>query len=148
MRSKVLIGIKLQVSSNTGLKAITGSESYILENTVDNKYVAIISICYALIMIIRLMLHSIKTVIYFDASKIDFDRKKKKEADSSPYNPLFLALEKCFSTLEYSGVSKGKHIETLRRKLNDLSQHDTNEITSGDLSDILQRISKAEDFNY
>jgi hypothetical protein len=146
MNSRQLIGIKLQVSSNTGIKAITGSESYILEN-LDNKYEETLAIIHALIMVVRLMLHSIKTVIYFDSSKIKFDRENNIEEEFSPYSQLFLALEKCFSNLTFSGVSKGTHIEMLRKKINDLSIHNTNEITQGDISEIIQRMSEILDVN-
>jgi hypothetical protein len=146
MKSKLLIGIKLQVSSNTGLKAITGSESYILEDS-KNETLIILPIIHALITVVRLMLHSIKTIIYFDSCKIEFDREKILEADFSPYYHLFLALEKCFSNLTFNGVSKSTHIEMLKRKLNDLSIHKTNEITQGDISDIIQRMSMTSDVN-
>jgi hypothetical protein len=35
----------------------------------------------------------------------------------------------------------------LKRKLNDLSIHKTNEITQGDISDIIQRMSMTSDVN-
>ncbi len=64
-----LIGMKFRVSSNVGAKGFDASENYFAD-TIDPQHRSLAAICYALIASLRLMLHSAKTVVYFDAPQI------------------------------------------------------------------------------
>ena len=68
--TETLIGIRIRIASNVDLKALDVSESYLLE-TIAPKQHGLVSICHALVLLIQLMLHPVKTFLYYDANQMD-----------------------------------------------------------------------------
>jgi hypothetical protein len=138
--NKNLIGILIRVSSNVGIKAIDASESYIAES-ITSEHQNIVSICHALAVVIRLMLHSVKTIVYYDANKIELPVQHNKNSQGDHYLRFFNALNESFENLEFVSTSKGKYIEKLRKKLGVLvGNKKTNEIISGDIEKMLNSL--------
>ncbi|MCP4368608.1 MAG: hypothetical protein GY797_10925, partial [Deltaproteobacteria bacterium] len=122
-----LIGIRIRISSNVGIKAFDASESYIAD-TIAPEHRGLASICYALILSIQLILHSVETVIYFDAPKIGHPVEDAPTDSESPYRILFETLSQYFPDLQFIPSMKGKFIERMRLKLKDLARRNSNEI--------------------
>jgi hypothetical protein len=134
--ARSLIGIRVHVSSSIGIKAINGSESYILES-VPPAQRSLVALCHGLAVPIRLMMHSVKTLLYCDSARI------VAPADgASVEGDLFTAMRGSFPCLEIVAVAKGRHIETLRAKLDQLSRSKTNEIVPGDFAAILEKFKR------
>lgn len=124
---RVLIGVRIQITSRTGLKAMMASESYTAE-TLPAEYCGLASLSYALALLIQLMVNSVKTIVYYDNRRID-DSFQTAASDSLPYRDFFERLSASFAQLEFVPVTKGRHIEDLREKLTQLgSSRNTNEI--------------------
>lgn len=138
-----LIGIRMHVSSKNGIKAITGSENYILED-IKQDQTAIVAICHSLILSIRLMLHFVKTIVYYDSSLSEELKKELESPVSEQIKSIFKQLVECFPDIELIAVSKGRHIESLRKKLEDLSKRKCNEIVDGDFKEIVERVASGE----
>lgn len=139
--AQILIGVRIQVSSNVGLKALDASESYRAE-TLPSACRSIGSLSYALVLVIQLMLNSIKTVVFYDSDKIDRANIPTLASDELPYQIFFEQLSGSFERLEFVPVSKGRHMETLRKKLAQLvSSSKTNEIQRDDLQAILRKFA-------
>lgn len=138
MGSRTLIGVRIRVSSNVGIKAINASESYVAE-VLEPKHRGRASVCYALVLVIQLVLHSVKTIVYYDVAKIDNPVERAADVLGEGYQAFFDALCECFEHLEFVPVSKGKYIEMLRRKLDRLTSGKTNEVMQGDIQEIMQR---------
>ncbi len=137
---KNLTGIRIRVSSNVGIKAIDASESYISE-FVPPEHQSIVSICHALVLVIQLTLHSVKTVVYYDADKIDHPVSQSIIDPGDIYLCFFNILSECFEHLEFVPTSKGKYMEKLRKKLGVLvGNRKTNEIVMGDILEMLNKI--------
>ncbi|KPA17171.1 hypothetical protein MHK_002593 [Candidatus Magnetomorum sp. HK-1] len=136
--SNSLIGIQIKVSSNIGIKAINASESYISEFvSLENQ--SIVTICYALILVIQLTLHSVKTVVYYDADTIDHSVSQSTIDPEDIYLRFFINLSECFDNLEFVPTSKGKYMEKLRKKLDVLlGNKKTNEIIIGNFMEYLE----------
>ena len=139
INSGILIGVKIRVSSNVGIKALDASESYVFENS-DRKNAGIVALDYALMFPILLMLNRIKTLIFFDADIIslpdiqDADIKHENE-----FHQLFFKLYESFEQIEFVPTHKGNLIDRLRVKLINLSKNKSNEIKPGNLAEILQK---------
>ncbi|MDB4334916.1 hypothetical protein OAA06_01010 [bacterium] len=135
-KNKILIGIKIRVVSNNGIKSLDASEVYIVE---DKSQDAKILICYVLITLLRLLLNSKTITIYYDQNEIrgDFDSKSDTE-----FSELYIILMSYFDQLTINPVRKGRNIEMVRRKLCQLNKNDPgNEIVTGDIAIIKQRIN-------
>jgi hypothetical protein len=138
--TETLIGIRVRIASNVGLKALEASESYLLE-TIAPKQRGLVSICHALVLLIQLMLHPAKTVLYYDADQMDDPLAAAPEI-ADRYQPFFETLLECFEQLEFVPVTKGQHLEKLRRKLDQLSRNDkANEIVPGDILEIANKVT-------
>ena len=56
--------------------------------------------------------------------------------------PFFETLLECFEQLEFVPVTKGQHLEKLRRKLAQLARNDkANEIVPGDILEIANKVT-------
>jgi hypothetical protein len=64
--SSMLVGIRIKISSNTGIEALDASESYISEK-IETGNREIIAICHGLVASIQMMLNNVETVIYYEA---------------------------------------------------------------------------------
>lgn len=137
--SLALFGIRIRASSNVGIKAFDASESYIADN-IAPEYRGLAAICYAFILSIQLMLHSVKTVLYFDAPKIEYPGEETPTSSQNQYRMLFEKLAQHFPDLEFVPSTKGKFIERMRKKLKDLVRENSNEIVKGNISEILQKL--------
>lgn len=139
-KSLTLFGIKFRISSNVGIKALDASESYIADK-IEPENRSIIAINYALILSIQLMLHFVKTQVYYDAPKIEDPLLDLQNEHQSPYLMLFTELQKNFDNIEFVPSTKGWFIERFRTKLVDLSKYKSNEIVAGNISDILVKLN-------
>lgn len=136
IHDQVLIGIKIRVISNNGIKSLDASEVYILDNKREDER---IYPCYILIALIRLLLNTKNTTIYYDSDKIKGDFKTEIKTE---FLGLLLNLESHFDKINFHPVNKGKNIELLRNKLIRLKSNDVgNEITTGDIEMIRQQIT-------
>jgi hypothetical protein len=131
-----LFGIKFRISSNVGIKALDASESYIRDKIVPENR-TIVALSYALILSIQLMLHFVKTRVYYDSPKIDDPLLYLKNEHQTPYSMLFAELTNNFPNLEFIPSTKGLFVERLRAKLGDLSKYNSNEIVAGNIADVL-----------
>lgn len=138
--SITIFGIKFRISSKTGIKALDASESYIKDN-ISPKDCTIVAITYALILSIQLMLHFIKTKVYYDSPKMYDPFFFLKQTDQTPYTKLFSELYKNFSEIEFIPSTKGRFIERLRTKLENLTKCNSNEIITGYISNILSKLN-------
>ncbi|MCD4747026.1 MAG: hypothetical protein K8R58_12080 [Bacteroidales bacterium] len=135
IQDKMLIGLKIRIISNNGIKSLDASEIYILENKINDEK---IYPCYILIALIRLILNTKKTTIFYDSTEIngDFETNLKTE-----FSELLLSLKSNFDQINFHPVNKGKNIELLRNKLIQLTKKDAgNEIITGDIMMIKQRL--------
>lgn len=140
--SRVLIGVRIHISSNTGLKGLEASESYTAE-TLPSEYCSIGSLSYALMLVIQLMLNSVKTVVYYDSVRIDKLVLPATALDDLLYRDFFERLSESFEHLEFVPVSKGRHMEALRKKLVQLvNSRNTNEILQDNLKEILCKFAE------
>ncbi len=135
-KNGTIIGIKVRAVSNNGMKALDASEIYILEKTPikDEK----VYFLYCLINLDRLMFNQKPIVIYYDEKEIlkNFDFEQKSE-----YLEIFKEILNGFKQIEYKAVGKGVNIESLRRKVNQLSVADKgNELIEESINNIIKRI--------
>lgn len=141
-KSSMLIGVRIKISSNTGAKSLDASESYISEE-VEPKNRDILAMSYALILPIQLMLNHVKTIIYYDTCTFTDPNVFQGNGQLNQYQLLFKKLLGSFPEIEFHPSVKGFFIEKLRRKLNDLSMFDSNEIVQGNISEM---INEAQQF--
>ncbi len=140
--TRILVGVRIQISSNSGLKALDASESYTAE-TLPCECRGIGTLNYALALVIQLMLNSVATVVYFDSTRIDSAAPSAKNPDYQMYQDFFQHLSGSFAQLECVPVSKGRHVEALRSKLKQLMVcRDTNEIQQENVREIMSRFAK------
>ncbi len=126
----ILLGIRLRITANNGMKALDASESYVLEKCAA-KDASSAALCYALVVPIQLMLSSLKTTVFFDATG---------PAEVNPsFGAAFEQLRECFPKLAFQPTTKGILIERLRRKLQDLRSGGSNEVRPSPLSCYLRR---------
>ncbi len=144
--SLTLFGIKFRISSNVGIKALDASESYITDK-IEPENRSVVAINYALILSIQLMLHFVKTQVYYDAPKIEYPLLDLQNEHQSPSLMLFAELKKNFANIEFIPSTKGWFIERLRAKLVDLSKYKSNEIVAGNISDILVKLKNINSVN-
>jgi len=135
-----LIGIKLRVSANNGMKALDASESYIMESvTLDQSN--IVALSHALILPVQLMLNHIPTQVYYDSPNI----KLPKEGEHSPYHAIFFSLSASYPNIDFIPSTKGPFVERLRVKLGDLLKKSSNEIVEGDIKIISHKFDQEMD---
>ena len=145
-KSSTLFGIKFRISSNVGIKALDASESYIRDKILPENR-KIVALNYALILSIQLMLHFVKTQVYYDSPKINDPLFYLKNEPQTQYSILFTELKKNFTNLEFIPSTKGLFIERLRAKLFNLSNYNSNEIVAGNISDILVKLKNINSVN-
>lgn len=135
IKNKLLIGIKIRAISNNGIKSLDASEIYVIDSkNTDEK----IYLCYALVAILRLLLNTKNLTIYYDTKEIrgDFDSDKYRG-----FSELLQTLKSYFNQITIIPVNKGKNIELVRRKLNQLANNDAgNEIITGDIEKVKHRL--------
>jgi len=138
---QTLIGIRVRIASNIGFKALDASESYLLE-TIVPKQRGLVSICHALVLLIQLMLYPVKTLVYYDTRAIENPLIRTTDrSEDRRFQAFFDMLLDCFDHLEFVPAPKGKYIENLRRKLNQLGHDDPGgEIVPGNIMDIINTV--------
>lgn len=138
--SKTLTGIRIRVSSNVGIKAFDASENYIAEK-IPSKFRSIASVCQVLALLIQLMLHPAKIIVFWDAANMQDPKAYTAKDPDVPFSIFFKQLCESFSELEFIAAPKGKFVEMLRRKMNDLVKNPkTNEIVPGDIQGMQLRV--------
>ena len=136
MNYSTLFGLRIKISTNIGKKALDASENY-FRDQIAPQYRDIIAVNYALILSIQLMLHRVKTTVYFDSPKMKNPELQLENAAQSPHVRLFEVLLENFSDIKFIPSTKGQFIERLRTKLRNLSKSNSNEIVHGNMSEIL-----------
>ncbi len=145
-KSSTLVGIKFRISSNVGIKALDASESYIRDKIVPgNRNIVVLN--YALILSIQLMLHFVRTHVYYDSPKIDDPLLYLTNEHKTPYSMLFAELTNNFPNLEFIPSTKGLFLERLRTKLGNLSKYNSNEIVAGNIADVLVKFKNINSEN-
>ncbi len=142
--AQTLMGIRVRISSNVGLKALDASESYMIEQVSPDQR-GLVTVCHALVLLIQLTLQSVKTLVYYDAHNIDNPLAQTSGEVGDRYRDFFNTLLECFEDLEFVPTPKGKYVEKLRRKLDQLA-HDkrANEIVPGNILEIIVKIDPVE----
>ena len=139
----VLIGVKVRVSSNVGIKALDASENYVLEHC-GLKNAGMTALNYALIFPILLMLNGVQTHVFFDTNAISLpDFKAANKMHEDDLFSLFFQLYKSFEQIEFIPTHKGDLIDRLRVKLVNINKRNSNEIKPGTLAEIIQKIEDA-----
>lgn len=143
--TQTLIGLRVRISSNVGLKALDASESYLLE-TIESDRRGLVALCHALILLIQLRLHPVKTLIYYDTHRIDDPPVGTAVETEASYQAFFDTLLDCFEDLEFGPAPKGKYVEKLRRKLKQLVHTAwTNEIVPGNIAEIIAKVGQRDE---
>ena len=139
MGAKMLIGLRIRVSSNVGIKAFDASESYLAEE-IDPEHRSISAVCHAMILLIQLMMHTVKTIIYYDAACRDKPAIQGEKIPEDPFYAFFHVLYECFNNIQFLAAIKGFCIERLQKKLKDLARNPkTNEIVPGNIQEIMHK---------
>jgi hypothetical protein len=142
LNASTLFGLKLRISTNIGKKALDASENYFCDQ-IAAQHRNIVAINYALILSIQLMLHGVETKIYFDSPKMTNPVPHLCCEDQGVHAELFDRLQENFSDIEFIPSKKGRFVERLRTKLEDLSIGESNEIVSGYMSEILNNFGSS-----
>jgi hypothetical protein len=138
--SGTLIGIRVRISSNVGLKALDASESYVVETVVPERR-DLVAVSHALVLLIQLMLQPVKTLVYYDSHTMDHPLVQEGEETEDRYRTFFNTLLDSFDQVEFIPAAKGKYVEKLRRKLDQLSRDDrANEIIPGDIEEMIEKV--------
>ena len=82
-----------------------------------------------------------KKIVYFDSRKMANPVLHLNGEDRGPHTKLFKTLHENFSDLVFIPSIKGRFIERLRAKLEDLSKGNSNEIVPGNMSEILDNVN-------
>lgn len=133
-----IIGVHILVSSNCGMKAIMGSESYTIEK-LDKNMLSESALCYACALVAQLMFTSISTTIYYDSQNIRETNNLLTPTSSVLPGDFFGALRNDFTKLDFVPVAKGNHLEILRRKLVQLRIEKSNELLNGNFWEMYKR---------
>ncbi len=146
--SQTLIGVRVRISSNVGLKALDAGESYLVEK-IDPDRRGLVAVCHALVLLIQLMLQPVKTLVYYDTRKIDSPLAQASSEVSDEtgdrYRAFFDTLFECFEDVEFVPAPKGKYVEKLRRKLDQLARDNrTNEIVPGGILEMIDKVYPVE----
>jgi len=142
VKTKILVGVRIRVSSCVGMKALDASESYIIEE-VETKHSGIAALCHALILVVLLMLHSRKTLVFFDTNVIVLPKKGEAgEGNASDFDNLYFQLCDTFEHIEFVPTPKGEFIDRLRTKLVNLSKIKNNEVKTGNLAEIIRNVKE------
>jgi hypothetical protein len=140
LNTSTLFGLKFRISTSIGKKALDASENSFCDQ-IEPQYRDIVAINYALILSIQFMLHGVETKVYFDSPKMTNPALHLNGEDQSPHTKLFATLHENFSDIEFIPSTKGRFIERLRAKLEDLSVGNSNEIVPGNMSEILDNVN-------
>ena len=141
---KFILDNKLQIqnfkiSTTIGKKALDASENCFRDQIVP-PYRGIAAINYGLILSIQLILNGVETIVYFDSPKMTNPASHLSDEDQSPHAKLFATLNVNFSEIKFIPSTKGRFIERLRTKLEDLSAGSSNEIVQGYMPEILKNV--------
>jgi hypothetical protein len=111
-----LIGVRV-FAAGASAKGIMASESYIGESSMAAGDTAL---SHALILAQQLMLQQLAVTVFYDPARIP---------DPAPRDDgFFNAMRREFPKLKFIATVKGRHMESLWRKLDALNAADTNEI--------------------
>ncbi len=140
--AKTLIGIRVRISSNVGLKALDASESYLVEHVEPDRR-GLAALSHALVLLIGLMLHPVNTLVYYDTRAITQSPLETIGEPEDRYRVFFSRLLEAFDHLEFVPAAKGPSVEKLRRKLEQLSREDrANEIVPGNIATMMEKVEK------
>ena len=131
--AQIVCGLKIQISSNTGVKNFTATENYFLEN-VDNDLKNYACFCHVLIVLLQLKLHSIDTMIFFDAPVFSQNPETKLPEKYTKFKNLLLT---DFKNVNFQPVAKGYHLENLKKKISTVIKNQTNELKTGNLEHLI-----------
>jgi hypothetical protein len=145
LNTSTLFGLKVKISTNIGKKALDASENYFCDH-IEPQHRDIAAINYTLILSIQLMLNGVETIVYFDSPKITNPELNLSGDDQSQHALLFATLHQNFSDLKFIPSTKGRFIERLRTKLEDLSAGKSNEIVPGNMSEMLKNVKNYHRF--
>ena len=137
--SATLFGVRLRIPSNTGIPARDASESSIREHILP-AYRNQVALSYALMVPIQLLLQEIPTQIYDDAPTMASPAEVFQSGGNTLYPTVCTELSRTFPHLEFLPVVEGRCIERLRKKLHQLATKHSNEVVSGNIEDIGQKI--------
>ena len=137
--TSTLFGLKIRISTSIGKKALDASENY-FRDQIAPPYRSIAAINYGLILSIQLMLHGVETIVYFDSPKMTNPAHHLSGDDQSSAAKLLATLHENFSDIKFIPSTKGRFIERLRTKLEDLSAGSSNEIVPGYMFEILKNV--------
>lgn len=140
-KSSILIGVRIKISSNTGAKALDASESYISEKAEPGNR-DITAMNYALIIPIQLMLNHVNTIVYYDTRTFTGVNQFQSSEKLCQHQFLHSKLLEAFPKIEFQSSAKGFFIERLRRKLDDLSMSNSNEIVQGSISGMIDEVKQ------
>ena len=130
-----LIGLRVQVNSRSGKAPLMATENYYSEPMLPAAC-PMTALTHALILIIRLQLHLVPTILYFDADVLKLPPSEPVPGALQQLHETLLA----FPQIQLSPVLKGWHLETLRNKLESLRRGvAANEVVVGDMQGQLRR---------
>jgi predicted nuclease of predicted toxin-antitoxin system len=133
-----LIGLVVQVVSNTGVPGFKGSEAFI---RAPEDAVGSIAIIETLALLLRLHLETCKIIVFYDTNAGIHD---PVNCDDS----LFVALAAAFPRIDWIECSKGRHIEWLRETTRKLRNQPTNMITCSEISTFQLRLAEQENLPF
>ncbi|MEW5958120.1 MAG: hypothetical protein AB1801_10375 [Chloroflexota bacterium] len=88
------------------------------------------------------MLHPVKTLVYYDTRTIENPLTTDRSGER--YWAFFDTLLECFDHLEFVPAPKGRYVEKLRRKLNQLSHDDpAGEIVPGNMTEMIDKVENS-----
>lgn len=122
LKLRNIVGIKVQATSRLGKAGVKSTESFITEKRIVTESEAF---CYGLILPLQLMLHGVKTLVYYD-KRLCYEPDKISD-------PLFLELKKEFKSLQFIPVEKGRHLKELKERIRSVNP---NEVVDGYLGKI------------
>jgi predicted nuclease of predicted toxin-antitoxin system len=129
-----LIGIFVQVASNSGIPGFKGSESFIRAPVKTAGKIAPVE---ALALLLRLHAEHYQIRIFYDKTAGIMNPAHCDE-------PILKELTAAFSKLEWIECTKGRHIDSLRKTTEILWHRPTNMITPTGIDIYLRRLASAE----
>jgi len=91
------------------------------------------------------MLHPVRILVYYETRTLDNTLAQASGEAEDRYRAFFDRLFECFEDLEFVPAPKGKYVEKLRRKLDQLARDSkTNEIVPGNILEMIDKINPVE----
>ncbi len=132
-----IFGYQIQAASRNGMPAITATENYIVDKTTP-ELTNFTAICYALILLLRLSLQTLRIKIYFDYKQSQSKEFLGYKHLKAEYQNFFEVLKKEFADIEFFGVNKGYLFLQTQKKLLQLKRdfRFTNELVYENIDNI------------